>query len=127
MAIDYDFSGLNFDALTARLIEHAPAAIVKALEHIHTVVTPLVPVETGNLVGSGGITAEGLQGELLYPGPYARYQHEGVYYRHGRFGAPLSHAGSLNPNAISFFLEIPMISEAGIALNIVADELWRWL
>lgn len=122
MAIDYDFSGLNFDAITARLIEHAPAAIVKGLEHIKTVVTPLVPVETGNLVGSGGVTATGLEGELLYPGPYARYQHNGVYYRHGRFGAPLTHT-----HGQSFFLAIPMVTEKDAALRVVADELWRWL
>lgn len=122
MAVDYDFSGLNFDAITSRLIEHAPGAIVKGLEHIHTVVTPLVPEDTGNLVGSGGITAEGLQGELYYPGPYARYQHNGVYYRHGRFGAPLTHT-----HGQSFFLSIPMVTEADTALQVVADELWRWL
>jgi hypothetical protein len=121
VGIDYDFH-LNFDDITARLLEHAPAAIALGLEHIHTVVTPLVPVETGNLVGSGGVTAAGLQGEILYPGPYARYQHEGVYYRHGRFGAPLTHT-----HGESFFLARPMVSEADTAIRIVADELWRWL
>lgn len=121
MAIDYDFN-LNFEDLTARIVEHAPAAIVKALEHIKTVVTPLVPVETGNLVGSGGVTAAGLEGQLFYPGPYALYQHEGVYYRHGRFGAPLTHT-----HGQSFFLSIPMVTEKDAAIRVVADELWRWL
>lgn len=122
MAIDYDFSGLNFDALTARILERAPAALANAMGHIHTVVTPLVPVESGNLAGSGGVTVVDLEARLLYPGPYARYQEFGVYYRHGRFGAPLRHT-----HGQSFFLLTGMTVGAPGALDILRRDLFAGL
>lgn len=85
---------------------------------MHTVATPLVPVETGNLVGSGGITAVGNEAQLKYPGPYALYQHEGVYYRHGIFGPPLKHN-----HGEAFFLKRPLIQEADTVIHIVGDHL----
>jgi hypothetical protein len=113
--INMDFGAIG-DELRAKL----PAAIAKGTEYLRGQVTPRVPVETGNLAGSGGVTVVGLVGALYYPGPYALYQHEGVYYRHGRFGAPLTHnVGE------SFFLERTVVEEAQTVIGIIEHELFK--
>jgi len=86
---------------------------------LRSVVTPLVPVQTGNLVGSIGITVYDDMGEIFIPGPYALYQHEGVYYRHGKFGAPLTHT-----HGESFFLERPMVQEADNIFKVMDEALY---
>jgi hypothetical protein len=116
VSIEWEFN-LYLDGLKAEMEARIPGALAKGLEHVRTVATPLVPVETGALAGSGGITVTGHEGQILYPGPYALYQHEGVYYRHGRFGAPLRHT-----HGESFFLLRPMIQEADTVLEIVRRE-----
>jgi hypothetical protein len=110
--------GDAFDEFARLLEARMPGAVTKGLEHLRTVVTPKVPVETGHLAGSGGITATVDGGELTYPGPYALYQHEGVYYRHGRYGAPLRHN-----HGESFFLESSVQSDGQNVIRIVGDAL----
>src|SRR6185312_12587679 len=90
---------LNLGDLVGAMQERMPVALGKATEYLRSVVTPMVPLETGNLAGSGDVQVFEDHAELYYPGPYALYQHEGVYYRHGRFGAPLTHT-----TGQSFFL-----------------------
>jgi Bacteriophage protein of unknown function (DUF646). len=98
MSIEWEFN-LGFGRLRAEMEGAIILAAGKAMEIVRAEVTPLVPVETGNLAGSGDVTVVGHTAELLYPGPYARYQEFGVYYRHGKFGAPLLHT-----HGQSFFL-----------------------
>lgn len=118
MADDWDIN-IDFPAIADELRAKLPGALLKGMEYVHSVVTPLVPVETGNLVGSGDVTVTGLTASLRYPGPYALYQHEGVFYRHGRFGAPLTHT-----HGQAFFLQQPMVQEAPTVVGIVEHELF---
>lgn len=99
------------DGLDARIIAVIPGAIVKGLEHVRGVAVPLTPVESGQLAGSGGVTAEGLDGQLLYPGPYARFQHFmlDLHHTHGQ----------------ALYLEQPMITEAPKVFKIISDEIGK--
>lgn len=115
MSIEWEID-LNFGAARAAIDNAIPIAVGRALEHIRAVSAPLVPVETGHLVGSASIVVSGDSGTITYPGPYALYQHEGVYYRHGRTGAPLRHT-----HGQSFFLQQPMTTEKDAVIQIIAD------
>ena len=110
--------GAAFDEFESLIEARMPGAIVKGLEHLRTVTSPKVPVETDHLEGSGDVTADGDAGQLYYPGPYALYQHEGVYYRHGVYGAPLRHN-----HGESFFLETSVQSDGENVIRIVGDAL----
>lgn len=116
MSIEWDIK-LNFDAVNADVHERFPRAILTGLEHVRSVSAPLVPVLTGQLVGSADVKlVDNNLGTITYPGPYALYQHEGVYYRHGVTGAPLRHS-----HGQSFFLQQPMITEAQKVVDLMAD------
>lgn len=104
---DDDFIEM-LEAADARITAALPAILAKAAEHVKTVATPLVPHLTGNLAGSGGVTADATEARLLYPGPYARYQHYGLDFRHPQGGQAL-------------YLEQPMITEAPKVFKIIAD------
>ena len=108
-----DASGLDLHRLIARVDAAAPAAVGAGMEHIHGVSAPLVPVETGRLVGSGAVHVDGDTAALTYDGPYARYQHERLDLRHEHGQAK--------------FLEQPITTEAQTALEIVARRLQQAL
>lgn len=97
------------DGIDARVRAVTPVALGKAMEHVWGVSVALVPVETGNLAGSAGVTVEGDEAQLLYPGPYARRQHFELDFRHTKGQA--------------LYLEQPMITEAEKVIRIVADTL----
>lgn len=99
-----DLRGLSVDVDAV-----APAAIAAGLEHIRTTSAPLVPIETGRLVGSAEVHVDGDHGSITYAGPYARYQHERLDLHHAHGQAK--------------FLEQPMHTEAETVLKIVADKL----
>lgn len=105
---DGDFLAM-LDALDERITTRTPEAIELGLEHVRSVVTPLVPLETGDLAGSGAITVVGDEGELLYPGPYARNQHYTLSFNH-------THGQAL-------YLEQPMITEPPAVFKIMANAL----
>lgn len=111
---------IDFHAIGDEILARLPIALAKGMEHIRSVTSPMVPVETGNLEGSGGVTVSDFVADLYYPGPYALYQHEGVYYRHGRFGAPLRHM-----HGESFFLTKGVVQGKDAAIQIIADELLK--
>lgn len=114
------YVNIDFHAIGDEILANLPTALEKGMEHIRSVVTPMVPVETGNLAGSGGITVTNSVAELYYPGPYALYQHEGVYYRHGVTGAPLTHT-----TGESFFLTRGVVMGTNRAFEIMRDELFK--
>jgi len=99
----------DFDAIEARIDAATPAALAEGMEHIRTASAPLVPVETGRLVGSAAVHVEGDRAALTYDGPYARYQHErlDLHHEHGQ----------------AKFLEQPVATEAHTAVEIVAHRL----
>lgn len=117
---------LGFDRLKEHVSEVIDQALIEGAEQLHAAVTPLVPVETGNLVGSGDVglgpaPGDGVQGDhvshLYYPGPYALYQHEGVYFRRpATYGNPLSHE-----HGESFFLIRPTVSEGPAIIQHMGD------
>lgn len=112
---------LNLGDLVNQIGDRLPIALGRATEYLRGVVTPMVPVETGNLAGSGGVTVNGDQAELLYPGPYALYQHEGVYFRRpDRYGAPLTHT-----HGESFFLTRGVVMARDGMIQIMRDELLK--
>lgn len=107
---DGDFEEM-LDGLDSRILAALTPAIVKGLEHIRGESVKLVPVETGHLAGSAGVTAEGLEGQLKYPGPYARNQHYSLDFRH-------THGQAL-------YLEQPMTTESAKVLKILSDEIGK--
>lgn len=109
---------LNLGDLVGAMQERMPAALGKATEYLRSVVSPMVPVETGALEGSGDVQVFGDSADLYYPGPYALYQENGVYYRHGRVGAPLTHT-----TGQSFFLTTGIVMAKDGMIQIMRDEL----
>lgn len=97
------------ERVTEGMEELMPIAVARGMEHIRGVAVTLTPKETGQLAGSAGVTVSGDEAELLYPGPYARYQHYRLDLRH-TVGQAL-------------YLEQPMRTEADTAMNIIADTL----
>ena len=118
---------MGFDRLKTEMAARVDPALLVAMEHIKTVVTAITPIETGNLRASGDVGIGPAPGDvtpehtahLYYPGPYALYVHEGIFYRYGQFGAPLNYQSPGEP----FYLLRPMIQESKTALGIVKKEL----
>ncbi len=108
MSMDAGFEYV-LDQLDARLITGMPIAVGRGMEHVRSVAAPLTPVESGHLVGSAGVTVEGNEAHLTYPGPYARNQHYSLDFKH--------------PHGQALYLEQPMISEADTVINIIAETL----
>lgn len=108
MSIEYDF-GLSFDEIRSAIAAATPIALGKAAEHVRAVAAELTPVQSGHLVGSAGVTVVGNEAQVKYAGPYARYQHYGLDFRHTKGQA--------------LFLEQPMITEADKVNQIIADTL----
>jgi len=128
VGIEWHFD-LHFDELKAEMAAKAEEAVLAGMSFMHGQVTPLVPVESGDLAGSGDVGLGYVDGaaigsgehvaHLFYPGPYALYQHEGVYFRRpATYGAPLSHT-----HGESFFLIRPMLTDAETAIDIVRERL----
>lgn len=127
MGIKYEFN-LHFDRIKAENAARADDAVLAAMSYMHGEVTPLVPVQSGELAGSGDVGLGVIDGptgpnehvaHLYYPGPYALYQHEGVYFRRpAHVGAPLTHT-----HGESFFLIRPMIQNADTAIDIVRERM----
>jgi hypothetical protein len=99
------------DGLDSRVTAALTPALAKAMEHVRGVAVELTPKETGHLAGSAGVTVEGLEAQLKYPGPYARNQHYSLDFRH--------------TNGQALYLEQPMITEAAKAIQIIADEIGK--
>jgi hypothetical protein len=127
VGIEWHFD-LHFDELRAEMADRAEQAVLAGMQFMHGQVTPLVPVETGDLAGSGDVGLGYIGGasgagehvaHLYYPGPYALYQHEGVYFRRpATYGAPLSHT-----HGESFFLIRPMLNDAAATIEIVRQRM----
>lgn len=86
-----------------------PIALARGMEHVRGVAAELTPKRTGQLIGAAGVTVEGDEAQLYYPGPYARRQHYELDWKH-TVGQAL-------------FLEQPMRTEAGKVEEIIADTL----
>lgn len=99
------------DAIDADIDALLVPASMKAVEYLHTYVAAQTPVETGHLVGSEDVQPATLGADLLIPGPYARYQHYELQLHHNTGNA--------------LYLELPWMSHAQEALDVVAGELGK--
>jgi hypothetical protein len=129
LGIEWHFD-LHFDELKAEMETKADEAVLAGMSYMHGEVTPLVPVapDGGNLAGSGDVglgrigigPAEGDHiAHLYYPGPYALYQHEGIYFRRpATYGALLSHT-----HGESFFLIQPMLTYGETVIEVVRQRM----
>lgn len=108
MADDEDLR-VTLDRVDEGIDDLLPIALARGMEHVRGVSVNLAPERDGHLRASAGVTVEGDEAQLLYPGPYARNQHYSLDFKH-TVGQAL-------------YLEQPMRTEADTALNIVADTL----
>ena len=100
---------LELDRVSDATAAATPIGAGKAMEHIRGVSAPLVPYESGHLVGTADVQVVGDEASLTYDGPYARRQHEELTWRHETGQAK--------------YLEQPMRTEKDTALAIVAKEI----
>lgn len=115
MPIEWDTSGFEafMDSVAAKVEAAAPVAVARAAEHVRAVSTSLAPVLTGNLRASAEVYAvSNTEYRIRYPGPYARYQHYGLDFKHPQGGQAL-------------FLQQPMLTEAPLCFQLMADTIWR--
>jgi hypothetical protein len=128
MGLEWHFD-LHFDELKAEMEAKADEAVLAGMSYMHGEVAPLVPIGiTGNLEGSadvglGVIGVGAVDGEhvahIYFPGPYALYQHEGIYFRRpATYGALLSHT-----HGESFFLIQPMLTYGDEAISVVRQRM----
>lgn len=101
---------LRFDELSSKLTAAMPEAIKTGLGHIAEVSGEQTPIEEGTLLRSQEIIVdEPDSGFIRYRTPYAHRQHEDARYKH--------------PHGNFKYLERPMQTEAGTALQITGQKL----
>ncbi|OZB88837.1 MAG: hypothetical protein B7X41_06055 [Microbacterium sp. 14-71-5] len=113
MPLDWDVGGFEafMDDIVGRVDAAVPFAVGRAAEHIRAKSTELAPVLTGNLRASAEVKAVShTEFRVYYPGPYARYQHYGLDFKHPQGGQAL-------------FLQQPMLTERDACLQIIADTI----
>lgn len=108
MSLRWDIE-LDFTELDARIDQVQPAALAAGMEHIRIVSAPLVPKESGRLVGSAKVEVDGDEASLTFAGPYARYQHERLDLRH--------------PTGQAKYLEQPVLTDGEKAVEIVGEHI----
>ncbi|GAA4175758.1 minor capsid protein [Gryllotalpicola koreensis] len=122
--MEWDFSGFHLEEAAAEILARIDPAIMAGLQVIRAKAEPTVPLgpdNGGHLRSSAELTVTSHEGHIRYPGPYARYQEYGVFYRHGVFGAPLKYT---TPGTGPFYLTGAMISGREAALAAVAGVLF---
>ena len=110
MSIDWEFN-LDFGPLNAAMDAAVPIAVGRAAEHIRGEAVQLAPIESGHLRASAEVVVvDHNEAHVKFPGPYARYQHYGLDFRHPRGGQAL-------------YLEQPMNTETQKVTDIMGDTL----
>ena len=99
---------VHLDAITDAVIEAIPAASFKAMEHLRGVAVDRTPIESGDLRSWAYVQNSAEGADVIYPGPYARYQHYEIL-RH-EVGQRL-------------YLESAVLSETPQVIEILATEL----
>jgi hypothetical protein len=100
---------VHLDKITDEVIAAIPAASFKAMEHVRQVSVERTPVESGDLRSWAYVANSPEGADVIYPGPYARYQHYELL-RHERGGERL-------------YLEKSVLSETPKVLEILTQEL----
>jgi hypothetical protein len=104
-----DGFSIRLDQITEAVIAAIPAATFKAMEHVRQVAVNRTPIETGNLRTEASTQPTPNGANVVYPGPYARYQHYELLH-HERGGERL-------------YLSKTVAEETPKVLEIVANEL----
>lgn len=110
--------GGEFRADVMAIVEHMLSArddaCLEAADHLHRVALDQTPIESGNLkdMSYADLTDNGA--EVVYPGPYAKYQHYNLQFHHPRGG-----------NAL--YLELPLHTEKEVMLEKMAEVLRPYL
>ena len=65
---------VHLDQITEAVIAAIPAASFKAMAHLHSVAVDRTPLQDGNLRGESYVESTPEGANVVYPGPYARYQ-----------------------------------------------------
>lgn len=113
----FDFSNIEGAARDAYT-----RGLMQAGEHIRQQSAMLAPKESGDLAGSADVRMDGDgQVSVTYPGPYARYQEFGVFWRMKPMPSPSNGKPLRHDNGQSFFLTTPMMTETSRCMQIVAD------
>jgi len=99
---------IHLDEVTDAVLAAIPAASFKAMAHVHKVAINRTPLQDGNLRGWSYVETTPTGADIVYPGPYARYQHYEIL-RHD-VGERL-------------YLTTAVLSETPKALEILATEL----
>jgi hypothetical protein len=99
---------IHLDEVTDAVLAAIPAASFKAMTHVHGVAINRTPLQDGNLRGESYVESTPAGADIVYPGPYARWQHYEIL-RHD-VGERL-------------YLEKSVLSETPKALEILAQEL----
>jgi hypothetical protein len=99
---------IHLDEVTDAVLAAIPAASFKAMTHVHGVAVNRTPLQDGNLRGESYVESTPAGADIVYPGPYARFQ-EFEILRHD-VGQRL-------------YLTSSIIQEAPKAIEIVAQEL----
>lgn len=101
---------LDFDGVIGRLRAAGDGAVLLGAEALKGKAQERTPVETGNLRGSADARPAGpMRAEVYYPGPYARYQHFGLDFRHEEGQA--------------LYLETAVVADSDEALAVIARTL----
>jgi len=103
---------VHLDQITDAVIAAIPAASFKAMEHVHGVAVERTPLESGNLRGESYVEATPNGADIVYPGPYSRYQEYEI----------LKHEVGQR-----LYLTSSILSEAPKAIEILTNELRKVL
>lgn len=99
---------VELERITEAVVAAIPAAAAKAMAHLHQVAVDRTPLQDGNLRGWSYVESVPGGANVVYPGPYARYQHYEIL-RH-EVGQRL-------------YLSSAVLSETPKVLEILATEL----
>lgn len=124
MGIQWDYGDFHLDEASEAILSRVPQAIMAGLEVVRAKAEPTVPFgpdNGGHLRSSAELTVTDGEGQIRYPGPYARYQEYGVFYRHGVFGAPLKYTTA---GTGPFYLTGALVSSRDAALAAVGGVLF---
>jgi hypothetical protein len=65
---------VHLDQITDEVLAAIPKASFKAMTHLHGVAINRTPLQDGNLRGESYVEANPNGADVVYPGPYARFQ-----------------------------------------------------
>jgi hypothetical protein len=114
VSIEWDVTSFTtgLRAMAARVNVAIPPATLKAMELVRASAYAQTPWDTRQLMNSETVRPSVGGAEVYIPGPYARYQHYGLDFKHPRGG-----------NAL--YLQLPVITEGPAVIKMVGDDIGK--